>query len=699
MNQKKETKQIIKKLLFTFIFFFGLFIVSSATSPFSFTSFISFTTSTSFCGNVEVVLTPSTGIYGEEIKVYINISNNQCEMCYFGFDLFYETSMFSFQGIERENCLTSDWSTVDGYEITPGQVRVGGFAGSASCIQPTENGCLVKVKLKVTCQCGVCPDGQQSTITIDSYWDQLESYEPQPAQGIFTFICCCGDISLPTDKAGTWGDKIHIPVNIANNDNQICDFGFDFVFDPSVFDFKEIEKCAAIQDWSTVEWSQIEPGKIRIEGFVGSGTCISPMSAVCLVTMKVMVKCVGYTVDTSIPIKIQAYTDGIACLCPRSFETNFLYKTCPRLGDVNEDGNVTPGDAQMAFEIYLGMITPTFCQLTTSDANCSCPCNCKEHTEQNNCITPGDAQRIFEHYLGKIVIPLCCTDYQCPESSGMIHGEASIPSFEKRVVYALPSIGNSGERVMIPVMVNNPEGIRSFSLEMVYPQELLEYVGLLASPLAQGFEYVRGEEEVPGVVKIEGKGEQGITGREAGSLGVVVFNVRKGINGSAPVVLLNLGGDIFRADAESSIFVRAKHLKSIERSLTLGESRERGGMLVVPVKVTNAFDVKAFGLEVKYPADKMTFVGVNRTDLTRDFVAVDGNDIERGAVRIREDFVPVNGNDIEKGMVRIGGYSMSGIQDRYNGILVELVFQVRESGGEIELIKVVDDLKEFIVIR
>jgi len=45
---------------------------------------------------------------------------------------------------------------------------------------------------------------------------------------------------------------------------------------------------------------------------------------------------------------------------------------------------------------------------------------------------------------------------------------------------------------MIPVMVNNPEGIRSFSLEMVYPQELLEYVGLLASPLAQGFEYVRG---------------------------------------------------------------------------------------------------------------------------------------------------------------------------------------------------------------
>ena len=102
---------------------------------------------------------------------------------------------------------------------------------------------------------------------------------------------------------------------------------------------------------------------------------------------------------------------------------------------------------------------------------------------------------------------------------------------------------------------------------------------------------------------------------------------------------------------------------------------------------------------MKYPADKMTFIRVNRTDLTRDFVAVDGNDIEKDAVRIREDFVPVNGNDIERGMVRIGGYSMSGIQDRYNGILIELVFQVRESGGDVEIIKVVDDLKEFIVIR
>jgi len=668
-------KNIIQqKLLFIFIFFFALSIVLSGYFPEAATS------SQSFCGNIEVVPTPSVGVYNDEIKVHINISNNQCEIYSLGFDLIYDTSTFSYQGLDRQNCLTSNWSIVDGNEISPGRVRIGGVAGSASGIQSTENGCLVVVELKVTCQYPVCLDGQQSIITIDSYSDELISYEPQPAQDIFTFMYCSGDISLIVDKAGSWGDEIHFPVYIANNVNQICDFIFDFVFDPSLLEFKEIEKSTATQDWSTVELSQIESGKIRIRGLIGSGTCISPMSTVSLVTMKVMVNCVGYALDTPIPIKIEAYQDGIASMCPRSFETNFIYKPCPRLGDLNEDGNVTPGDAQKAFEIYLGRIIPTFSQLTTSDANCNGPCNGMEHTEQNNCTTPADAQWIFEHYLGKRILPLCCADYQCAEDTVMILGETNIPSYEKREAYALPTIGNSGERMMIPVMVNNPEGVRYFSLEMVYPEDLLEFVGFLASPLTQGFEYVKGEEEVAGVVKIEGKGEKGITGRTTGSLGVVVFNVREGINGSAPIVLHNLGGDIFRTVARSMIFVREKFQKNIGNILTIGEGRERGGMLVVPIKVTNAFGVKAFGLEVKYPADTMYFVGVKQTDLTRDFVAVDGNDIERG-------------------VIRIGGYSMSGIQDRQNGILAELVFQVRESGGELEIIKVMDDVKDFIVIR
>ncbi len=636
--------------------------------------------SQTLCGNIEVVPTPSTGVYNDEILIHINISNNQCQMCAFGFDLFYETSMFSYVGIETQNCLTSDWSTVDADEIAPGQVRIGGFAGSGSCIESTDNGCLVVVRLVVTCQCPGCVDGQQSVISIDSYTDKLASYEPRPAEGTFTFICCCGDISLPTGKSGTWGDIVRFPVNIANNENQICDFAFDFVFDASVFDFKEVERSVAIQNWSTLNWNQTSPGKIHISGAAGTGTCVSPMTTGSLVTMKMMVKCVGYTTNTSVPIRIEAYQDGISCMCPRFFETDFIYRACPRLGDVNGDGTVTPGDAQNAFEIYLGRISPTLNQLTISDANCSCPCNSMAHTAQNTCTTPGDAQWIFEHYLGRRTLPLCCADYQCGTSSIAIQREVIIPPLENREIYVLPSIGNSGERMMIPVMVNYPEGIHTFSLEMFYPQDLLEYEGLLASPLTQKFEYIRGEEEVPGVVKIEGQGEEELGGREYGSLCVAIFRAREGTSGSAPVLLNSPRGDLFKTGAESLVFVRTKPPVDEKNSMSLDKCFQNGSMLVVPVRVTNAFGVKAFGLEVNYSADKMTFVGAHRTDLTDDFVAVDGNDIGRG-------------------VVRIGGYSLSGIQDRSGGILVELVFQVREPGGDIEILRAVDDLKRFHITK
>jgi hypothetical protein len=96
--------------------------------------------------------------------------------------------------------------------------------------------------------------------------------------------------------------------------------------------------------------------------------------------------------------------------------------------------------------------------------------------------------------------------------------------------------------------------------------------------------------------------------------------------------------------------------------------------------VTDAFDMKAFGLELRYSADKMTFLGVGPTELTRDFVAVDGN-------------------EVASGVVKIGGYSMSGIQDMSSGVLVELVFQVSESGGDIEITRILDDLKDYLIVR
>jgi len=631
------------------------------------------------CGGVNLTLTPATATTNNVITVNVNLSGNTCAMSSFGFDLYYDDAMFTYQGIEADGTMISDWSMLDGNEINPGQVRIGGYSGMGTEISDSQSGCLIKVNFLVAAQCGSYSDGDQGVFSINSYFDDLVFYAPVPAQTTFTLLCCGGVIALPTDLSGAWGDLVNVPVSISSNTGQICDFELDFVFDSAVLEIRDVVRSAATQDWTNLTWSLVEAGKARITGSAGSGTCLASLSDAALVNIQMMVQCVDLGSDTDLPISIESYNNGIAGMCPRTFETDLLYEACPRLGDVNGDGSVTPGDAQAAFEIFLGKILPNSTQLTTADANSHCPCDGLEHLEANNCITPGDAQWIFEHFLMKRVLPQCSADYTCPVGSAMSLSAMDAPFSGIQRVYPLSTTGRSGEQVMIPVMIDNPAGIRDFSLEMVYPHALLEYVGVLNSPLTQGFERVRGEEEIPGVVRIEGEGAEELKARGTGSLCVAVFRVKEGVYGDAPVELYNLDADLYEAEAGSGRF-RADHPSDEQGSLTLGKARERGGRMVVPIRVADASDVTAFGLELKFPLEKMTFVGVEPTDLTRNFVSLDGM-------------------EVEPGVVRIGGFSLSSIQDEFRGSLVRLVFEIIEPGGQVEIIDATDDLENFTIIK
>ncbi len=61
---------------------------------------------------------------------------------------------------------------------------------------------------------------------------------------------------------------------------------------------------------------------------------------------------------------------------------------CRNTGDVNFDGNVTSGDAQVAFQIALGIVTPSY------EEECAADCN------GDGTVTAGDAQQIFQTALG-----------------------------------------------------------------------------------------------------------------------------------------------------------------------------------------------------------------------------------------------------------------------------------------------------------
>ncbi len=61
---------------------------------------------------------------------------------------------------------------------------------------------------------------------------------------------------------------------------------------------------------------------------------------------------------------------------------------CVHHGDCNADGNITAGDAQMAFMIALGLYFPDYEEACASDCN------------ENGAVTAGDAQLIFSTALG-----------------------------------------------------------------------------------------------------------------------------------------------------------------------------------------------------------------------------------------------------------------------------------------------------------
>ncbi|MCD4653434.1 hypothetical protein K8T06_05825 [bacterium] len=60
----------------------------------------------------------------------------------------------------------------------------------------------------------------------------------------------------------------------------------------------------------------------------------------------------------------------------------------PNTGDVNGDGNITAGDAQLVFNIVLGLYDPTYLEESAADCNADLS------------ITAGDAQQVFRVVLG-----------------------------------------------------------------------------------------------------------------------------------------------------------------------------------------------------------------------------------------------------------------------------------------------------------
>ncbi len=138
---------------------------------------------------------------------------------------------------------------------------------------------------------------------------------------------------------------------------------------------------------------------------------------------------------------------------------------CMNTGDVNDDGSLTAGDAQMAFQIALGAMIPT------EEEECAADCNA------DGTCTAGDAQSIFLGALGMG----SCTDpilFGRDDTSGQINRKTLI-SENSDLLWVENVAGRSGEEVIVGIWLDNPKSaIDAFTMNIRYESDLLELLSV-----------------------------------------------------------------------------------------------------------------------------------------------------------------------------------------------------------------------------
>jgi hypothetical protein len=133
---------------------------------------------------ISVSCNPSSAKTDTIVSFPVKIRGNLAEISVFGLDMTFDTSIFQFHSTAK-GALTGGWAAVDGNEISPGTIKIGGFAGSANPIPVSSEGTIVIVKLKVI---STSTTNRQTKVWIKNYIDDIQGLLPSSTSTNFTYL-------------------------------------------------------------------------------------------------------------------------------------------------------------------------------------------------------------------------------------------------------------------------------------------------------------------------------------------------------------------------------------------------------------------------------------------------------------------------------------------------------------------------------
>jgi hypothetical protein len=213
------------------------------------------------------------------------------------------------------------------------------------------------------------------------------------------------------------------------------------------------------------------------------------------------------------------------------FSEPFVIGLCS-LGDVNCDGNITPGDALCAFwRAILGSFQE------------ECECDCSGEAAEINCdgnITPGDALCIF----WRAILGDWTEDCQCPTAKVAVPE----PSVDNVIVHS--ATGRPGECIVVPIVMEHPQGLDAFALDVTYPEDLLDFQCISPTDATQDWIVLEGVRTGAGAITVGGFHTEGIFADKSVTLVEMTFGVKQDAAGKGRFDIVNLTDGVAGARIE-----------------------------------------------------------------------------------------------------------------------------------------------------
>ena len=216
------------------------------------------------------------------------------------------------------------------------------------------------------------PSNQNATVTNGGNATLTGTYAANPL------------VMTVSSAEGYPGGSVQITISL-NEGSGVRAFGFDLEFDSEKLEYApSATKGALVPAGFAFNSNLVGGDTVRIGAYSGSESTLNAGSGVlATITFNVLEDAEAGTT----PLTLIVLTDDIALAS--IVNGGVEIQECVDNYDVNDDGQVTPGDALMAFKHYLEIsIITDPCALKRADAN------------NDGYITPGDALIIFKEYLG-----------------------------------------------------------------------------------------------------------------------------------------------------------------------------------------------------------------------------------------------------------------------------------------------------------